>query len=137
MKNFNAEFRISRFSSSKGGEGISISINDQDARIVLCEFDLTLEQFGQVISGLLIQDIEAKSFVTDERLGTKQQIDFREVLCPVKHGTREFYKRWLEENVELGNGEIASFYLGSHSSVLQREDGAILRYTVKSWPSAS
>jgi hypothetical protein len=136
MKNFNAEFRISRSPSSKGEDGISILIRDQNARITLCEFNLTLEQFAQVITGLSIEDIKAKSYVLDERLGTKQQVNLREILCPVKWEKREFYEKWFEENVKVEDGEITSFYLGSQSSVSQREDGAILRYTVKSWPDA-
>lgn len=79
-------------------------------------------------------DVPCESWVDDIRLGIKQKTETREVFCPIYSHNREEYVNWLKQNVKLADGEFSSFYLGAQYSVTMKDDGAILRYSVRSWP---
>ena len=82
-------------------------------------------------------DVPCESAVQDVRLGRTQKTETREILCPLQcdyRSRQDFYKAWLQENVQLAEGEESSFYLGSRSSIVPKPDGVLLRYPVRSWP---
>ena len=135
MKNLKAILRISRYTSNKGPDGITISIQDQSSRLGVCELSLTLEQFAQAVTGLAVMDVLFESNLNDMRLGVEQHHETREILCPVSSYTdRSSLVQWLKENVVAAEGEEVSYYLGSQNSVSSRPDGILLRYSVRSWP---
>jgi hypothetical protein len=134
MKSLKCGLKISRYTSNNREPGVTIEINDEDSRVTLCSLDLTLAQFGEAITGLCIMDVPCESWVHDIRLGIKQKTETREVFCPIYSHNREEYVNWLKENIILADGEFSSFYLGAQSSVTMKDDGAILRYSVRSWP---
>lgn len=134
MKKVKCGLKISRYSSNRRESGVTIEVQDEDSRVTLCSLDLTLAQFAEAITGLCIMDVPCESWANDARLGIKQKTEVREVFCPINSYNYDEYVDWLKENVRLADGESSSFYLGSRSSVAKKDDGAILRYTVRSWP---
>jgi hypothetical protein len=134
MKNLKCNLKISRYTSNNQEPGVTIEVQDEDSRVTLCSLDLTLAQFGEAITGPCIMDVPCESWADDSRLGIKQKTETREVFCPISSYNKEDYVNWLKENVKLTDGEVSSFYLGTQSSVARKDDGAVLRYSVRSWP---
>jgi hypothetical protein len=73
MKPLKVRATCSRYQSTSGRNGVSLSLEDDTSRLRVLELDMTLEQFGQLITGLSIPDIEAEVNLMDERLGKKHE----------------------------------------------------------------
>ena len=138
MKDIKAGLRITRTSSTTGPDRISLPVHDDASGVCLCDLELSLEEFAYAVTGLSLMEVSGRSGARDPRLGVKTKHEKRTILCPESPSgnDRDFYTRWLKQNVVLAPGEESSFYLGSRNSLSKVEGGVLLRYDVRSWPTS-
>ena len=115
---FNSSLRISRCTTSKQHNTITISVIDEDSRIAVVELSLTLEQFALAITGVSITEVKGETWLNDERVG-KIKINKTVTVEAPKDlvYNRDVYSQWLRDNYELPKGWFSDFYLGSQGSI--------------------
>ncbi len=130
-KEVQVDVHIARVHSSMNGDYISFRIECQESGIQFVDMDITMEQFGALISGSYTRGLTANVSGL-EKVGKKHVREVREVFCPITTYDREKLREWLEENAQEDGYEIST-YLGSKDSVKSVDGGQILRYSVHKW----
>lgn len=136
-KKINTALSIGRTYGS-GPDTIRLEIIDEDARVTLVEQTLTLEQFAQAITGMMLSGIPAETLVQDNRIGKNRVVETRRVQCPMSaYTSRDKLREWLEAFLEETDPEgVYSSYLGSRGSVQScpnEPEACILMYSKYTW----
>lgn len=122
------QLSISRVTSTQEDAFIYISIEDAVSHIEFLTIKMSIEEYGNAISGLAVRPIEFEVHGL-EYVGMKCVTEKRSIRCPFKTHRREDYRKWLEENAQE-DGWVVSTYLGSQNSVVRDANGTTLNYTV-------
>lgn len=126
-KSLKAKVTISR-TNWNDRETVSISIEDVNSGIQFAELELSLESFGQAVTGLSYReaDLTVRGL---EYVGKHRVTEQRTIECPLSTYNRYELENWLRDNAQE-DGWILSTYLGSQSSVSYREGKTFLKYHV-------
>lgn len=126
-KSLKAKVTISRVTYSDH-EAVNISIEDVNSGIQFAELELSLESFGQAVTGLSYReaDLTVRGL---QYIGKRQVTEKRTIECPLTTYDRTKLESWLRENAQE-EGWIVNTYLGSQTSVSYKEGKTFLNYSV-------
>jgi len=124
MKKLLAKATISRNSN----DIVTLQIRDFNSRNQFVSLEFTLEQYALLVTGLAeIQcNMEVKCLDTVGKIKISEEIT---LTCPRIDLNKEQYRKWIKENFKDEGWEINAL-LGSHDSIRNTKDGAILRFSV-------
>lgn len=100
---FPASLRISRWDSSVKDSTIGIVIRDESSRVIIAEVELTPQQFGLAITGLLVDELPCETYVEDQRLGRKLVVENRQAVVDDLGSDVRLYKQYLNSNCSEPN----------------------------------
>lgn len=130
---------ISRW-SGPDGPGIGIRIQDELSGIEFVDADMTIEEYGLLISGLASRPIEMEvrglQNVGKKRIHEKRHASISEEFLKANgyarygdHKTKtKTYEQYIDEHLQQ-EGWVVSSYLGSQGSVSHRDGKVILNYS--------
>ena len=107
---------------------IHIAIKCSSSRAEFLDVEITAEQFGQLVTGMYLSDINMSVDKLDI-VGKKKVVEVRSVEFSNKNGLREYQEQWLVDNCQE-EGWTINPYLRSQSSVKYVDGKTILNYTV-------
>lgn len=126
-KPLKAKVTISRV-SYHDCEKVVISIDDVSSGIQFAELELSLESFGQAVTGLSYRDADLTVRCL-EHVGKLRITEKRIIECPLSTYSRYELESWLRENAQE-EGWIVNNYLGSQTSISYKEGKTFLNYSV-------
>lgn len=100
---FPASLRISRWDSSRKESTVGIVIRDESSRVIIAEVELTPQQFGLAITGLLVDELTCETYVEDQRLGRKLIVENRQAVVDDLGSDVRLYRQYLESNCSEPN----------------------------------
>lgn len=119
-KKGNFAISISRSTNSHGPNMVSISIEDRTSGIEFFDGDMTLEDFGSLVTGLSMRPIQAEVRGL-QFIGKKQVHEPRKVVLPSSLGgyrsRNEEVAPWIAANCQE-EGWMLDLYLGSRDSIV-------------------
>ncbi len=107
---------------------INITVRDEKSSITFVEVKMTPEQFGMVITGLSMVDIEFEVRGL-ESVGKEKITESRTIEYPHGGYDRKEMEEWLKENVKEDGWKVNS-YLGSRGSIYYVNNKTFIKYSV-------
>lgn len=107
---------------------IHIQVQCSSSNAKFLDIELTTEQFGQLVTGLYLSDIDVRVDRL-EIVGKKKVAESRSVEFPLENFRREDQEQWLIDNCQE-EGWTINPYLRSQSSVKHVDGNTILNYHV-------
>lgn len=134
LKTITGTIRLAVVSSSEEPfRRLSIEIQDELSRSVVAKIELSCSQFGELISGQLIENAQITVTSNPELIGLKRRTKRVTVIAPFLGYDRHEYEAWLVEHMQHAHpGCNIDPYLGSKGSIKHIKDGVMLTYLI-SW----
>lgn len=119
-----ARVSINRSSDDK----VRISFRDEASGIEFAEVAMTIEAFGNAITGLSAQSaaLEVRGL---QWVGKQRVTEERTIECPLDTYNRDELSAWLRDNAQE-DGWLVNTYLGSQGSISRQGSKTVLRYSV-------
>jgi hypothetical protein len=108
MKKFNGRISISRYSSNKAPfHGIQIDVQDDTSAQMVLRMDISIEEFGNAITGLGYRPCECELPANFERIGKKLEVKTIEVdITEIKDSWNMSSDEWQEALTIVTNSHV-------------------------------
>lgn len=120
-----ANISISRDSSNK----MRLRVQDETSRATFLEMEFSMADFMQALTGLAYTDAAKAEVFALDVVGKQKVTEARSVVFPGVSYDRNEMSAWLKQNCQEEGWRLDS-YLGSQSSIYQRDGKTVLNYHV-------